>query len=188
MSGDCEICKPNYYFNSFVKACQEVTGDDIVENCLYYNFTSTCIECNPGFYLGQTDSLCHEFKNGIEGCIQTKESNPSLCEKCIRGKLLSTTGTACLDTPQEVCSTYKNIQCLECKPGFILNLNNYLITSSQFATSVPGKEMLNNMMQSLVSGNTSFIDHKVCSSPTVSHCSVLSSYDKCEVCLEGSSN
>jgi hypothetical protein len=48
--------------------------------------------------------------------------------------------------------------------------------------------MLNNMMQSLASGNTSYIDHKVCSSPIVSHCQTLSSYDKCQVCLEGSSN
>ena len=182
--GDCDICKPGYYYNAVAKACQQVVEDEIVENCEYYNKTSTCIQCKTGFYL-DSSSLCLEFKNGIEGCIKPKESNPSLCEKCIRGKLLSTLGTACLDKPEGTCSSFKNAQCLECKSGYILNLNNYLITTSKFATTITGKEMLNNILKNVTSNNLNFIDHKVCSEPIVSNCAKLKTYDKCEVCLEG---
>lgn len=184
IDGKCLVCKENYYVDATDGSCVEVSFDQKVENCVEYDSNTSCTRCQTGFFL-DTNKNCAEFKNGVENCLQPLASNDKLCEQCLPGKLLSSDGSQCLDPPSEVCSSFKNAQCIECNDGFVLNPNNYLLTVSNYLTSNYGRQTLNQLLRGYVLKDLKYLDNIVCTNPTVSNCLQLKKFNECEVCKDG---
>ena len=159
--------------------------DDKVSSCLYYDPNTRCIECIPGFYL-DINSKCQIYTDGIEGCIKPKSTDLTLCEICEKSKMLTSDGKKCKDPASEIgCSSFKNAQCIECGPGYVLNVNNYMLTINKYLTSIKGANLLDQILQMNVSGSVNFLDHEVCTKPTVLNCQEYTKFDQCKICNEG---
>ena len=181
MNGECQICKDTYYVDSLTGGCVEVSFEERVEHCTQYDSNTQCLRCNLNYFLDSSKN-CVSSESLIENCQQPRASDPSFCETCLPGKLLSTDGKKCLDPPPETCNSFKNAQCVECSPGYVLNPNNYLLSISKFETSSQGQAALTQMLRNQGLGTKGLVDPIVCTQPTVSNCLKLVKFNECEIC------
>lgn len=183
MEDTCIKCKIEFYYRIQNKTCIEVPTEEKIENCAYYDSATKCIECSNGYYL--SNGSCQDNKKLIENCAEPKDGDLTLCSKCLPGKLLSTDGTECMDPPDTGCSSYKNVQCLKCKSGYLLNPNQYMTSVNNYLVDNKGKVILETLLKAIVTKDISSLSSQVCTKPSIDNCYKYKNSDECEICNPG---
>lgn len=174
------MCKEDFYYRIQNKTCVEVPTEEKIENCSFYDSATKCTDCSKGYYM--SGSKCLVATELIENCIEPVEGNLKECARCAVGKLLTTDGTECKDPPAEDCSSFKNVQCLKCKPNYLLNPNQYLTSIDNYLSDNKGKVILEMAQKELVLGGISSLSSQVCSAPKVLNCFKYKTFEECEKC------
>ena len=177
----CVRCIKEHIFDTTTNTCKKVAKT--IENCERYDSKAACSLCKSGFYL--KDAACTAVPtDSVKANCMIYNTDATECMACNSGFYLDQKTKECASiTKEQNCLAYTQNKCLECKSGYIMNLN-YKMTL----------EFDKSFAQEIVQAEVDGADDKVflvpgnlvnCQKTTVRNCATFETFDKCSKCANG---
>lgn len=121
LSLTCSSCVQNYFLDQ--------SGNCVLsnaQNCLVVSGLTTCTQCNPGYYLGTSNTCQNHTLSNLQSCNTTSITQLNGCTACDPTKILATIDGMCLPvgTTLSNCLIYQTpTTCLTCDATVSYRLN-----------------------------------------------------------------
>lgn len=180
----CETCQKDMYYNTTLSQCLPIESLKLRTNCMYYNTTGQCKQCNmTTFYVDVASGSCMALKNPIANCII--HSGEGVCTKCAYEYFLNADGSQCIGVgPVQNCQLYSyGVACTSCPSGYNYQRNRHQLDMKRsysfllnFYSVMINSTLTNQTVAEFFNG--------VCE-PEVENCETVSAYNNCTKCSTG---